>query len=831
MKVETLQPLEYRRFGEELFCKFSSKHWVRLWVVKEDENKESPDESRVKEDGVELRSAKFCLDDQGSKVPLPKLYIDEEATTWLEPQLQIRSGCRLLRVQDCTNNRIISTYGKQTDTAHDKFVKLSVNVFFMGFHVCIVNTRQQKPQELLGCTLDYVEFTKEPLEQTYTFKLHHFQIDDFSVEDKFIIGPADCGLNSEKNEKLRLGQTVHPVPFFFLEIQGPKDRGTFVIDPVTKFISLDLIKIHVGKILAHLDMTRLIALIRVIVPCFVFSPYDDNTLTSLMSSTRNGGDTGVIRNKGQAHGKTLRHEATPRKTIVGNQSNAHSEEFVKSMRVAINRRVGRCKINQIHISDLILMLHLANNRMVTAETGEIDEDDDLEDIETRREVSTENMPPEAVMVMKALWYVGGILGQASPKFALPSISLQRQECDVFELALRIVYMYKGELLRQLLGSAWAKDQFGDPVALWDDIQQSVAMLLDTEGDPALGIESQSVEERLEQFAAKLTGSGFGAVAKISSSFRAAFQDLRGGNDVAPHRQAETVDEGMNAALDSLMESYQCTESGQGVGGALLKPVEGFWSALESFTEGVSNHILGAQGGYNGLRRPPRTEGLVPLHESLFWPKYQLRVASNTLTLRGLAADLELMEVLLSLEPNQTSTSPSAIIFRREWNSDLFSTDDNAAIGRIGRLRSPATLYVWGIHNPDALHAQLGRKLKPFQCGLGVDKSDGIVGALASSSVLDFQVTDWRESSVVPLGSVSLELSCVAAPEIVPDSAAGVGGAGISLLSRAGTFLGSQSEPEPEDACDAGSSPAAFWTFCCARESGVPEHVTIRMPEK
>ena len=55
--------------------------------------------------------------------------------------------------------------------------------FFSGLHICLADTLNELPEELLAFTVDYIQLEKPSNERSANLTVHHMQLDDFGDED------------------------------------------------------------------------------------------------------------------------------------------------------------------------------------------------------------------------------------------------------------------------------------------------------------------------------------------------------------------------------------------------------------------------------------------------------------------------------------------------------------------------------------------------------------------------------------------------------------------------------------------------------------------------
>lgn len=560
-------------------------------------------------------------------------------------------------------------------------MKLALDVFLMGMHVSLIDTRGPSPVELLALTVDYIQLQKPKQKRAVTFTVHNAQLDDFGQDDCFVFGPAMSGLNSQRSA-MADSRKFFARPLLQVTLAGPRNPLNPVYDEVRGMLSLQAVHLNFQPMEANIDVPRLVAL--------------GVGLKGWLSSI----DGGVTGSSSGAAGRSLRRALAPGFTVP--QRGGDKVCYIALLKAEAIGLVVDVKL-----------------RKRAGDAGKDDTEDEA--LQIQLSLLSQRVWKPFRFVIDFLARMGTGFAEATPRFNFSELTLPHLNGNMNVVKASVVGHYQSQVVSQVAKTFGSLQVLGDPVNLLDDISSSFTTFLQKTREEIKG-EREGLGEGVGDLAGGVVGGALGSVSKVSGSLK----DMVGsvtGRPIGSDKRANCVSDGIDLGLMSLaagiseavtglvedpMQQAQtagfsgfCKGSLQGTAGLFTRPVEGFLGAVEKFAQGAEHQVRGVHRGYGGLRRPPRVRfrpgarGLQALDQTFFWPQWTMRVLRVSLPV--LWKERKVKELVIFPQQAESANENEVHVVRGEefdtWALQGQSPENDFAIGRTGGLRGPFQLQV------------------------------------------------------------------------------------------------------------------------------------------
>lgn len=568
-------------------------------------------------------------------------------------------------------------------------VPIGFRLSLAGVHVCVVDTHESSPQELLAFTVDYISLSKPPYRREMEFTVHHAQLDDFSLDDRFIFGPVESGLNSLRNA-LADAAGFEAKSWLSVKVVGPQDGRIAVFDPVHSVLSLKSAEVLLRPMELHVDVPRLVNIAERL------ATWVSGTRSSTVAADR-GGTT------------VLRRELAP------------------GFRTPVQGQDMTCIISTLYVGYCMISAEVR----LRSRQGDLDDDEETLDSKLRRFMA--GLWPPLRMFLSSFVHYGSSVAEVAPRFKFQELLLRHVCSARSPMVASLAKHYQNQILSQTVRVIGSVQVLGDPANLFEEIGGGFAKFLKQTG------ERGAIGEGIKDLSGSIVGGACGSVAKISGALKDTIGSVAGmpvGSDRRAHNLSEGIDQaltslatGVSEAVNGLVELpvVRAHEEGWkgfvqgtsvGVVGVLTRPAEGILGSIEKLAQGVEGQVSRDFRGYFGLRRPPRMDfsdmsaaaarsgkhaALPPMSQSLFWPLWRMLV--RRVSFPALWWDRRVRGLVISLAQAHDEGLPHSEVFIvRGWEPDSWALQEdmveNSAIGRVGHLRGPFRLQVTALLEPN-----------------------------------------------------------------------------------------------------------------------------------
>lgn len=652
------------------------------------------------------------------------------------------------------------------------FADLGLDIFVAGLHVCVVDTLQDVPRELLALTVDFVQLEKPQGQRCATFSIHSMQLDDFDQDDYFVLGPINSGLNSQAHPAAE-SPGFKALPWLSLRVEGPQDPGVSVFDFEQSVMTLGLVDICLCPTELRLEVPNLINLAMKLKSWLAAAELQGAALSSAEASAA------------KALSRSLRPGFRMPRSVGGMS----------------------CYIGSFDAEPVRLLTSI---RFKRRRGGGDDEEDDHE--AQLRKLSVGLWGPLRAFA-GFVSRLGGSVAEASPRFALSRCSLAHVGGSINIVQGAVLKHYQQQLIVQSAQAIGSLQVLGDPANLVEDISGGVLKFMQKTGEELSGVR-KGVGSGVGDLAGGVVGGALNSVSKVSGSLKEMAGSISShgiGTDARAKNFAQGFElgisclaEGVEAALVGVMVEpvSQFHDDGPigfvkgtvaGVAGLAARPAEGFFGAVEKIAQGAEGQVRGLGRGYLALRRPPRAaffegaQGLQPLFAGALWPTWSLRVIR--VSLPDSWKERGVQSLVLSLGSIGSNPESEVAVMRMEqpdaWALGQFESPeavpDGAVIGRMGRLRGPFVLRVHALVESNIAFCEPIRIL----AGVGRLPLEELSAALArpigvEGRQLDFEVIAEQPPLHVGaqalgfgrrgerLGEVTVELAPCAPQSVMPE---------------------------------------------------------------
>lgn len=653
--------------------------------------------------------ASYDLDNlaETNKEPLcmPSIYSRSRGVPEMTATFKAQGFARTLRLEDIPREatRALGTEGERTVQTEEtprgglltaqtsapvmprSLVPIGLHLSLTGLHVCVVDTKEKVPQELLAFTVDYLRVSKPCYKREMEFTVHHAQLDDFNQSDRFIFGPVDSGLNSQRDANADTAG-FEAKSWLKVSAEGPQDPRIAVFDPVHSVLSLKQAMMTLRPMELYVDVPRLVGIAERLATWV-----DKKSVAT-------------------------RHGATVLQT-----------ELVPGFRTPVQGQDMMCIVSLLNVAPCMIS---AEVKLRSRKGNDADDEEETLDSKVRRFMA--GLSPPVRMFIGSFVQYGSSVAEMAPKFKFGELELRHICSAKSPLTASLAKHYSSQLLSQTVRVVGSVQMLGDPANLFEEIGGGFSKFLSkTGGRGAIG-------EGLKDLSGSIVGGACGSVAKISGALKDTVGSVSGvplGDDQHPRDVSEGIDQaltsianGVSDAVNGLVETPVVRAQEEGwmgfVGGATLgavgvvtRPVEGFLGSIEKLAQGVEGQVSRDFSGYYGLRRPPRMAfsdtlaelkseehaPLPPMAQSFFWPMWKMFV--RRVSFPALWWDRRVQGLVLSLAQVDEEGAPASEVFVvRGWDQDSWALQEdmteNSAVGRVGVLRGPFRLQITALLEPN-----------------------------------------------------------------------------------------------------------------------------------
>eukprot|EP00913_Durusdinium_trenchii_P003882 g3591.t1 len=543
-------------------------------------------EGRILGAGQEL-AVRYELDNISAGGVQRELWCPGRSKPALLATLLLRGMSRrlLLRDQEAVSTEKDKAMHEEHEDIQDQAAlvnRMAFDVFFSGLHVCLADTLNQVPEELLAFTVDFIQVTKPSNERNIQLTVHHLQLDDFGDEDR-PTGP----------ESLDLAETegFSGLPLVSLTLQG--DRSSLMFDPAHGAITLKTLSLALCPVEARVDVPRLL--------------YVASRLKGWTSSFEELGYSDAI-------------EVLDRVLMTGFQTPSTGETT--------------CSVAFIWPPPATSHFFRAAWRAPPAMPSRAA----VSASGARKQASKFGALRPIVEFFGRLGASFADLGHLS--IALPKIPFCRfspllitdASADVSVLKSVFARHYRQQLLQQSARVFGSLQLLGDPANLMDEIGSGVMSFFSKTKEEVLGQRS-GLGSGVSDLTESIVGGTLHSLATMSGSLK----DTVGsslGQPLGSDRKASNVREGLGLGFTSIAVGLSegitamvkepvkqanqdrvddgqdgvvglATGTAKGAASLVVRPLEGLLGAAEKLAQGAEGLVRGRFRGFCGLRRPPR----------------------------------------------------------------------------------------------------------------------------------------------------------------------------------------------------------------------------------